>query len=305
MNEASSAFRQAASVLPEPLRRAAESLPEESRRYAEEFRLRCGRPMSVLLRGEEEVLSGTEVSQEDLRTVLGKGSGYSVHSVYGQLCGGFLTLRGGHRMGICGEGTMKDGTLCGVRTVSSVAIRIAKAVETAGESLPETLADERGRVRSTLVLAPPGAGKTTLLRDLIRRVSDGIGVRACRVGVADERGELAALWDGRAQFDLGRRTDVMSDCPKAKAVQILVRGMNPQVIAMDEITAEEDLDALLWAAGCGVTLLATAHGESRESLSQRPLYRRLLDAGVFSKLVVIEQREGVRRVQAGDLPPCV
>lgn len=304
MNEAIKAYRQAASVLPEALRLAAESVPEQGQKDAEEFRLRCGRPMSVLVRGEEVVLHNTRVSQEELRTVLGKGSGYSVHSVYEQLCGGFLTLQGGHRIGICGEASVKAGEIRGVRTVSSVSVRIAKAVESAGDSLLKTIVDNRGRVGNTLLLAPPGAGKTTLLRDLIRRISGGIGVKACRVGVADERREIAALWDGEAQFDLGARTDVMSDCSKAKAVHILVKGMNPQVIAMDEITAEEDLEALLWAAGCGVTLLATAHGESRESLSLRPLYRKLLDANVFAKLVVIERQEGTRRFYTEDLLPC-
>lgn len=305
MNERVISYRQAASVLPETLERAAESLPIQEQSLAEEFRLRCGHSLSVLVQGEEVPVPGTEISQEALRTVLGRGSGYSLHSVYDQLCSGFLTIRGGHRIGVCGEAIMKDGRLRGVGTITSMSIRIARPVTRAGASVLETVLDESGRMQSTLILAPPGAGKTTLLRDLIRRISDGIGTKACRVGVADERREISALWEGQAQFDVGMRTDIMADCPKATAVQILVRGMNPQIIAMDEVTAEEDIDALLWAAGCGVTLLATAHGESRESILLRPLYQKLFYANVFSKLVVIEQQGGERRFRTEDLPPCV
>ena len=116
-----------------------------------------------------------------------------------------------------------------------------------------------------------------------------------RVGVADERGEIAALFDGVPQLDVGPRTDVMEGCPKAWGLMTLLRGMNPQVLAVDEITAPEDVAALVSAAGCGVTLLATAHGAGREDLSRRKLYRGLLEEGVFRRLVRI-RREAGRRI---------
>ena len=305
MVDTSTPYGQAAAVLPTVWQSVAEAISEDVKQRAEEFRLRCGQPLSILLDGEEHLLSGPHISEDDLRAVLGKGSGYSVHSVYDQLCSGFLTLRGGHRIGICGEAVTKSGTVCGVRTISSLSIRIARSVETAGESVLETILDQGGRPESTLILAPPGAGKTTLLRDLIRRISDGIGVRACRVGLADQRREVSALWEGQAQLDVGRQTDIMTDCSKAEAAQILVRGMNPQIIAMDEITAEEDLEALLWAAGCGVTVLASAHGEGVESLMRRPLYRSLSESQVFSKLVTITQQGGKRTFHTERWRTCV
>ncbi|MFQ7794662.1 MAG: stage III sporulation protein AB, partial [Evtepia gabavorous] len=139
--------------------------------------------------------------------------------------------------------------------------------------------------------SPPGLGKTTQLRDLIRCVSLGEGVRPRRVGVADERGELGA---GALRRHLGPRTDVLENCPKAAALLMLLRGMAPQVLAVDEITAPEDLRAIQEAAGCGVTLLATAHGGSWEELRLRPLYRELLDQGIFRTFVVLSLAQGKR-----------
>ena len=161
---------------------------------------------------------------------------------------------------------------------------------------------DRGQLCSTLILAPPGVGKTTLLRELVRRISDGIGAAPLRVGLADERGEVAALWEGRPQFDVGRRTDVVSGCPKSDGVAILLRGMSPRVLAVDEITAGEDVEAMAWAAGCGVALLATAHGGSVDDLRRRPLYRKLLDLGLFQRVLVLESRQGRRLMRIEVLP---
>ena len=146
----------------------------------------------------------------------------------------------------------------------------------------------------TLILAPPGLGKTTLLRDLIRSVSEGEGCAPLRISLADERGEVAAMYNGVPQMEVGRRTDVAEGCPKAQGLMLLLRAMNPQVLAVDEITAPEDVQALTAAAGCGVTLLATAHGESRADLERRSLYRPLLEEGLFRFLVGI-RREGEGR----------
>lgn len=116
-----------------------------------------------------------------------------------------------------------------------------------------------------------------------------------RVALADERGEVAALYNGVPQLEVGRRTDVAEGCPKAQGLMLLLRAMNPQVLAVDEITAPEDIKALTAAAGCGVILLATAHGEGRADLERRPLYRPLLEEGLFHRLIHI-RREGERRV---------
>ena len=155
-------------------------------------------------------------------------------------------------------------------------------------------AKKRGEaLEHVLLYGAPGLGKTTLLRDLIRSVSEGGA--ALRVSLADERGEVAALYNGLPQLEVGRRTDIVEGCPKAQGLMLLLRAMNPQVLAVDEITAPEDVQALTTAAGCGVTLLATAHGEERADLERRPLDRPLLEEGLFRFLIRI-RREGERRI---------
>ena len=280
------AYFQAADVLPLLLRRQALLLPPEQRELAEEFRLRCGAPLSVLISGRETSLDGPPVTRELLEQLVELASRASVHAVLDQLSQGYLTIQGGHRVGLCGTAVLREGQVHTLRLLSSAAVRIARQVPGCARRTARLLRDGNG-IHSALILSPPGVGKTTLLRDLIRVLSSGEVGEPLRVGVADERGELAACWDGRPQLDLGPRCDVMSGCPKAQAMLILLRAINPQVLAADEITAPADIDALELAAGCGVSLLATAHGASPEDLRRRPLYRRLLESGCFSRLVLL------------------
>jgi len=299
MNDSS--FRQASSVLPPALREAAERAGEWAGSGAEEFRLRLGSPMSLVLDGRERVLDTPPVEERDLRAVLELASRSSAHTVLDRVRSGFVTIRGGHRIGLCGQAVMKDGRVHALDKLFSLAVRIARSVPgAAGETLSGI--QEDGRVCSALILAPPGAGKTTLLRELVRRVSDGVGTRPRRVGLVDERGEVAACWQGYPQFDVGRCTDIMSGCPKAQGMSILLRGMAPQLLAVDEITAAADVEAMAWAAGCGVTLLATAHGGSMEDLKRRPLYQDLMELGLFRRLVLLENADGVRRARVEALP---
>ncbi len=290
-------FQQGAALLPTHLRRGALALPEQRQGVAEELRLRCGRPMTVVFPEGEEVPSGCEeypVRPADLDQVLEIATQASAHTVLDRVSSGFVTLRGGHRVGLCGSTVMREGAVTNLRQISSLSIRVARAVEgAAGKILDELL--ENGLLQSTLILSPPGGGKTTLLRDLIRVVSNGVGTGPMRVGVADERGELAAMYEGLPQFDLGSRTDVMDGCPKDLGLLMLLRGMNPQVLAADEITAPADCAALEMGANCGVVLLATAHASGLRDLSARPLYRGLLERNIFRRAISIEREGGARR----------
>ena len=280
------AFDQAAGALPQRLRRLALTLPPGERAWAEELRLRAGRPLSVVFSSGEQSLGGPPVEPRELEQLLELATRASVHAALPQLRRGFLTIEGGHRIGLCGTAVMREGEIVQLRNLSSASVRIARQVKGAADGLLPRLC-QGGRLTDPLILAPPGLGKTTLLRDIIRAVSDGDGVTPMRVGIADERGELAAMYDGLPQLDVGRRTDVLDGCPKGTALLMLLRGMNPQVLAADEITAPADCAALEAAANCGVTLLATAHASGTEDLSSRPLYRRLLDAGIFRRVVLI------------------
>lgn len=295
-------FDQAAGLLPFGLRQLALSVPQTERIVAEELRLRAGRPLSVTLPEGESVLPGSPIiSPDDLRTVLEIATQASAHVALERVRHGFVTVRGGHRMGLCGTAVVKDGAIHNLRELSSLNIRIARQVTGVGDKLLLQLRDG-GALPSVLVLAPPGAGKTTLLRDMIRGLSTGVGGLPLRVGVADERGELGAVYDGVPQLDLGPHTDVMDGCSKADGLMLLLRGMNPQVLAVDEITAPSDIDALETAAGCGAALLATAHGQGLKDLTCRPLYSRLLERCIFQKVLLIERQGSTRRYRLESLP---
>lgn len=287
------AYVQAAGALPQRLRQEALMLPREDQCRAEEFRLRAGRPMSVVLPEGEQVLGRAPVHSRELEQLVEIASRASLHAVLDQVRRGYLTMAGGHRVGLCGTVSLREGEIHSLSRYSSADVRIARQIKGAADPVRDALCPG-GRLASTLILAPPGMGKTTLLRDLIRQVSDGVGCRPLRVSLADERGEVAALYGGVPQLEVGGRTDVVEGCPKAQGLMLLLRAMNPQVLAADEITAPEDVAALRTAAGCGVTLLATAHGESRADLERRSLYRPLLEEHIVQRLVRIRGTGGQR-----------
>ena len=291
---AAGSFVQAVQALPLRLRQEALSLPAGDRARAEELRLRAGWPMTAVLPEGERPLGGPPVEGRELEQLVEIASRASLHTVLDQVRRGYLTFEGGHRIGLCGTAALREGEIHALRAISSANLRIARQVKGAAAPVLDGLCPG-GRLADTLILAPPGLGKTTLLRDVIRSVSEGEGCTPLRVSLADERGEVAAMYSGRPQLEVGRRTDVAEGCPKAQGLMLLLRAMNPQVLAVDEITAPEDVGALIAAAGCGVTLLATAHGEGRAGLERRPLYRPLLDEGLFRFLVRI-RREGERRI---------
>ena len=289
-------WEQAAAILPERQRNSLCALGKDRLDELEELRLRRGFPMTALLPEGEAETDGPPVGEDDLRQAVESATQASAHTALDRVRQGFVTLRGGHRVGLCGSVVKREGQIVTLRDISSLSIRVARPVEgQARELLPQLT--ENGVFLSTLILAPPGAGKTTLLRDLVRSLSDGDAGPPLRVGVADERGEIAALWQGEPQLYAGRHTDVIDGCSKAEGLSILIRGMNPQAVAVDEITDPADAQAITEAAGCGVALIATAHGAGREDLSRRPVYRALLENGIFRRLAVIGRQSGKRSVR--------
>lgn len=270
-------YEAALDVLPERIRRAALLFGKEEKERITEFRLRCGEMPAALMPDGEKCFGTETVRQGDLQRLLEICSGASPYAAAESLRHGYITVRGGVRVGFCGEVLCESGEVRTIKGFSSAAIRIPREILGCGRGLC------RESFTSTLIISPPGGGKTTLLRDMIRCLSrDGK-----RVALCDERGEVAALAGGRSGFDLGPATDVMSGGRKSETAIMLLRSMTPDIVAMDEITAAADIEACRMLSHCGVRLLATAHAASVEELRSRPLYQELLHQRIFRRAVVI------------------
>jgi len=295
MKDGSEKFKAAVRLLPENMRGEVSLAPRLCAR-AEEIRLRSGRRVSVLL-DEGELVTGTRpVTPHDLERILEIATGASAYAARESIKSGYVTAAGGYRIGICGSAVVRNGESEGFRELTSVAIRIPREVTGISYGVLGEIV-QNGRLGSALMVSAPGGGKTTLLRDMVRVISDGdaaLNLKGMRVSLADERGEIACVHNGVPQRDVGARTDVLDGCPKAQAVMILLRAMNPQVVALDEITAPEDISAIKSCANCGVKILATAHAESMDDLRSRPMYADLLESGIFEYAVFIE-KSGSRR----------
>lgn len=240
----------------------------------QELRLRVGYRPELILK-ERSVWLDRKTDKQEIRFVVNAVSQYSPWAAT-SIASGYITATGGHRIGFCGETTMQGGTITGIREVSSLCLRVAK-------SFPGISGD--GLDGSVLIIGKPGSGKTTLLRDLIRQRSEKGNGSVC---VVDERCELFPFVQGIHCFDPGPRTDILSGCDKSSGVLMVLRTMCPRVIAVDEITAPEDCEALLNAGWCGVDLLATAHAADRNDLLHRPVYRPIITNRLFDTLVIMQ-----------------
>ncbi|MCI7100300.1 MAG: stage III sporulation protein AA [Lachnospiraceae bacterium] len=275
-------------VLPVRLRVSAEQ-ELRGNRQIQEIRLRCGKPVKLLENGRERMMQGSTVlTAGDMQETMEFVSRFSMYAYEEEIRQGFLTIRGGHRVGIAGKAVLSQGQIRTIRNISFIHIRIACQYRDCALGLLPYLY-ENGRLRSTLIFSAPGQGKTTLMRDLIRLVSDGnaFGLPET-VAVVDERGELAACDQGVPQNDLGAQTDVLDGCPKTLGMRLMLRSMAPSVLAVDEIAEGSDVDAVFKAAGCGCVLLATAHGESMDRLLEKEGFRRLKQARVFDRYIQLE-----------------
>ena len=276
------AWQQAISCLPPP--RAAQLAALDRQGEVEELRLRAGQPPAAKTAEGEQPLDLRPVTAQELRETLSRAARYSVHSYAESLKNGFVTLGGGHRLGVCGTVAEENGQVVGVRGLASLNLRIARQFTGLAAQIVPWIGD--GAPQSVLLLSPPGLGKTTLLREWVRLISD----KGYTVAVADERSEIAALADGVPQFDVGRCTDVMEGCDKKQAALMLLKTMSPALLAFDEITAPADVEAVSLCAHCGTAVVASAHAANVDDLRQRPLYRALLELGVFGRAVVITRK---------------
>jgi len=258
--------------LPPPIRNLVE---RQNGKSVLETRLRLGRKTEIVTLCGSVWLDHIATA-DDLKYCVNMASRYSPWSSE-TVAHGYITAPGGHRVGICGEATVERGRLCGIRTVTSVCIRAAK-------DYSGLAAAALGLDCSVLIIGRPGSGKTTLLRDLIRQLSSRNSI-----SVIDERCELFPVNSDGFCFQMGLKLDVLSGCSKAEGIDMALRTMTPDYIAVDEITSEPDCQGLIHAGWCGVKLLATAHAKDRQELISRPVYKPLISSGLFKYLMILRE----------------
>lgn len=250
------------------------SVDKQGRDAMTELRLRVGMPAQMVFQNQSIWLEGC-ITAGDLSYCINTASDYSPWSAE-TISDGYITARGGHRIGICGTTSVRSGQVLSIRTPASLCLRVAR-------DFFGIAANACKFSGSVLIIGRPGSGKTTILRDLIRMRSNA---GEC-ISVVDERGEIFPFAGNSFSFPIGKQTDVMIGCSKERGINAVLRSMNPDVIAVDEITAKEDCDALLRAGWCGVKLLATAHADSVQELRCRPVYKPIIDSRLFDTVIVM------------------
>lgn len=274
-----------------------EILEKERLDYAflQEIRLRIGHPIILCYRGKEHMQKEI-ATQAMVRETLDFVSNYSLYAYENELKQGFITVEGGHRVGMAGRVILENGHVKNLKQIASLNIRISHEILNCSNRLFPYIAKNQS-ICHTMIISPPRCGKTTILRDLIRQISDGNGwVKGCNVGVVDERSELAGCYQGIPQNHMGMRTDVLDGCPKAEGMLMLIRSMAPQVIAVDEIGAYEDVQAIRYAMNCGCKMLATVHGESVDEIKRKPLFEQLIQEQCFERYVVLKNGRNVGEI---------
>lgn len=263
---------------------------------ADEIRLRCERPLSYV-KGTEcfyldadgarcDVGDAYMVRAKEVRGVFRSVCENSVYAYIDEIRQGFVTIRGGHRVGFCGRAVCgADGRVENFRDINSINIRIARQVKGCADGVIQKICGSG--VKSALIISPPGRGKTTLLRDIVRQISDS----GIKVGVADDRSEISAMYHGVPQNDIGINTDVVENADKADAVQILQRTMSPSVIATDEVVTAAEVDALCRAAGTGISIIASVHGSGFDEVREKNALSPLFEGNVFDMLILIRDRD--------------
>lgn len=264
----------------------------------EEIRIRIDKPL-ILQAGNREIIHKYTPGQEDLKSIIQRMSNYSIYAFEEEIKQGYITIKGGHRVGICGKCVVEGNQVKTIRNIASINIRICREILSCSDGIMKFILNNN-EVMNSIIISPPKCGKTTLLRDVVRNLSDGIdkmnftGKKVC---VIDERSEIGACYSGSPQLNVGLRTDILDGCPKSEGIMMAIRSMSPDVVVCDEIGTYKDIDSILTALNSGVNLVTTIHGYGIEDLYDRPVFKEIIENNVFKRAIVISNRKAVGTVE--------
>lgn len=291
-----SKLKEILNLLPENILNSLSKILDHHFEKVEEIRIRIGRPIECLT-NSRILFTNDLTTLEDSERLLSKITQFSFYMLDEQLKRGYITIAGGHRIGLAGRVVLENGEVRGLRDISSYNIRVAREKIGIANPLTPYLFDRKWL--STLIVGPPQSGKTTLIRDLARLISTGIENRiipAKKVGIVDERSEIAGCVNGIPQMSFGKRIDVLDGCPKAEGMMMLIRSMSPEVIFTDEIGRTEDIRAISEAIHAGVNLVTTAHGENLQDIIKRPIMRSIIEESGFDRIIELRRGKTVGEV---------
>lgn len=278
--------------LPKNIADLINQIPPKQKEELEEIRIRINRPIEMTMKGAPRFLSYI-IQPEDAFHLMNKISHFSIYTLEEELKRGYITVSGGHRIGLAGKVILEDGKVKAIRDISSFNIRIAR--EKVGIAEPIVPYILQGNWMHTMIIGPPQTGKTTLLRDIARIISTGNrtkSILASKVGIVDERSEIAGCVNGVPQLTFGHRLDVLDACPKAEGMMMMIRSMSPDVLIVDEIGRKEDAEAITEAVHAGIKLMMTTHGTSLDEIRKRPSLKNILDQQIFQRFIVLNRTAG-------------
>lgn len=280
------------SILPQNYQSYLRRLPDLDK--LQEIRIKAEKPVIVNVNNNEIILN-LIAHIEEIKTIIQRTSNYSLYAFEEEIRQGFITIKGGHRVGICGKCIIEENRVKTIKHISSINIRVSREIIGCSDKIMPYLT-QKDEILNTIIISPPKCGKTTILRDIARNISSGmknLNQAGHKVCIVDERSELAACCEGIPQMNVGIRTDVLDNCMKCEGIMMAIRSMSPDVIICDEIGTYKDMESILTALSCGVSLITTIHGSGLRDFNEKLVFKDLVANHVFERAVVMSSRAGV------------